>query len=173
MQWLTGFLALYGAVLSTIVAVLQFIRDRPKLRVKVNLGFLSLASDNPKPNLVISLDVQNFGYKAAQLKTACLYMPGFSFITQPTDDLPNGPPIHFQPIEGAAKMPRMIESGESVSISIPLHALVRDEWKQHREEFITILGECRDGLDNIYESEPFRIRTQLVRNQFGDDAKAT
>lgn len=81
---ITALVALYGAILSTVVAVREWRAKRPRIRVKTSMGFLDLARGNVSDAMVF-VEAANPGQKPVTLSSVGFILPfkGKVFLRQP------------------------------------------------------------------------------------------
>ena len=101
-ELLTLLLALYGAIVSTVLAIRELSRDKRRLRVTCRIAL------TPSPSggvwEFVKVNAVNIGHRPIQVKMAELRMSNGDLFTQVWSNL------------GPLPLPRKLEDGESVSV---------------------------------------------------------
>jgi len=71
---ITALVALYGAILSTVVAVREWKAKRPKIKVKTSMGFLDLGRGNLSDAMVF-VEAANPGQREVTLSSVGFILP--------------------------------------------------------------------------------------------------
>lgn len=138
----TVLVASYGAVLSTIVAAIQFRKDRPRIRVKLATGIMGM-TDGSAP-LVILVEVQNIGLRAVEVRS--IQFP-----------LPKGQTLVFPYLDCTEKLPHHLEPGRSMTAWVLAANLANALLSHGYADDLELLAECRDGVDNRYVSNSIDV----------------
>jgi len=100
---ITIVVALWGAGLSTALAIRDYFKDRPRLKVYSFVGELPVPSGKP-PRFII-LQVTNVGHRPITICDAGL-------------ELSNGSYKDYNPITGPYSLPKKLEGGDLLNIPI-------------------------------------------------------
>ena len=146
------YVAVYGAILSTILAILEVYRFRaeqrerePRIRVEIARGFMR-QGDAVGPDLIF-LDAANAGDKNVTLSFPALLLPDGKYLMTP---IPRGD-------ESNVTFPCELLPGRSCSTWREAGNLARSLRKNGYSGRIEIVGEYRDAVGNSYKSKPFNF----------------
>ena len=100
-------IAIYGAILSTILAIRQFLKSRYKIKVTCNLSFTTKPNDN-RPWWLVDIKIINTGYRPVTIKGAELLLENGESFVQIENTLGFGCV--------ATELPKKINDGDSIQI---------------------------------------------------------
>ncbi len=99
----TLLIAIYGALLSTIIAVREFTKDKRRVKVTCKYAFAFPPGSNEALEF-ISITVVNIGHRPIQIKQAGILLNNKTTITQLESKI------------GRIPLPKKLEDGESLDI---------------------------------------------------------
>jgi hypothetical protein len=137
-------IAIYGAIFSTITYVRQerAKKEEKKPRIRVKIGF-GVAIIWTKPQKAITLEAQNWGSTKVTFRSIPqLLLPDETKL------------VGIMGVWIGDTVPRTLEPGDSLTMSILISKLVEALKKEGYSEKITMIGEFTDALDNEYKSNP-------------------
>ena len=138
-ELLTLLIALYGAALSTVLAIREVKRDKPKVLVRCRMALAAA----PEYDLweFVEVCAVNTGHRSVEITAAGLSMSnGYQFI-----------PLRSK--KGPIPLPKKIDIGESVSVLIDypdVEQALREQQKVSRVVFTSAF--VRDAEGNEYKS---------------------
>jgi hypothetical protein len=146
-QVITGIVALWGAGLSTLLAVRQIRRDHYRIRVKVGPALITM-TDGAAPAAVL-FEVQNAGYRAAEIRAIYLR-------------LPHKRKFAFPRIQSDSPLPHRLEEGGRLTAWIYAGELASALSANGYKGLIAVRAECTDALDKSYFSKPMDIDIDVL-----------
>ncbi len=141
MSWtlgLIGLVAVYGAVLATYLLFAERISNRPRLTVKVNLGFLNQGSNAEKPMLILA--ASNIGKTPASLSSMGIH-------------LVDGRDFVFLKPSGDSALPHTLAPGKSTRMWIPASRVANTLKECQVTGNAKISGFFTDELERSYRSK--------------------
>jgi hypothetical protein len=115
MGW-QGWVAIYGAVLSSFLAWLQFRQSRRKLKVTCRLGTASSIISGEPENPVIEVDAVNIGHRPVEVQEMVLLTTAGGTISEGRNVYRRGALIH---------LPELLRDGEAVTAKFYLSEVTR------------------------------------------------
>lgn len=137
-EWLTAIVALYGAILSSIVFISQRMRFRRTLKVILRIGFSIVSGEAPQTILV--LEVRNPGNRAVTLTSFCY-------------ELADGQYLYIlKPLTGVT-MPYELGDSKSCSFSSPTLEASRALLEKGYAGVVKLRGIVSDGSGLTFRSK--------------------
>lgn len=121
---LTLIIALWGALLSTALAIREYVKDRPKVKLTCQAGFVvppAVTFAEPEPEEVLTITAVNVGHRQVQISGMGLSL---------SNDMLQ---IALMSINGDMPLPKLLTEGESVSIVLHMGGVIQDIEKARRE----------------------------------------
>ena len=148
MAWpITTIVAVYGAILSTISIGIhiftQLISNRPKVKVKIYIGFVADPLSGKTPP-VLFISALNPGQKVVTLSSAGLVLPDKNQLV-----LPN-------PYTNVT-LPHELLPGKSCHIWIETKEIAKVLKANGFSGKVRLVGFYRDQIDKTYKSKPYRF----------------
>jgi hypothetical protein len=135
-QMITAAVALWGAGLSTFLAVRQLLRDRRRLSVKVTWGLMDVPHE-PRSRGVVTIVAANTGHRPIEITDLFFLMPDRRSLVVPG-------------MQTSKPLPCKLEEGQSLSGQIMsldfADGIVRGEYP----EKLSVTPACRDGTGTVY-----------------------
>ena len=141
----TAAVAIYGAGLSTYVAVSARRATQRSLRVSLSMSVLA---DAPEPRTVFMLSAANSGQRVVKLVMAVIRLPDGSQFVPLQPQLGN-----FLPCE--------LHEGKSLEIPIAVEHVVQALKESGHKGRVSLRADFRDVLDTHYVSSPLRGKLDL------------
>ena len=127
---ITTLLAIWGAVISTILLIREFSKDRIKVKLTCQAGFVvppAVTFAEPEPEEVLTITAINVGHRQVQISGMGLSL---------SNDMLQ---IALMSINGDMPLPKLLTEGESVSIVLHMDGVIQDMEKARR-------GNKQDGI---------------------------
>ncbi|HYM21472.1 MAG TPA: hypothetical protein VEW28_10785 [Candidatus Kapabacteria bacterium] len=151
-QFWIALVALYAAVLSTI----SFVRDwrekkqarkdkERQLKITIKLAFIHDGNDISDP--MIFINVSNPGNRTVN-------------VNLPSILLPNGSPLILLRPRTNVQFPYDLEEGKNFDVWVPFSSIASQLRSAGFSGNVKLIGQCRDGVDNLYQGEPFTINLE-------------
>ena len=136
---LTQVLAMWGAVLSTILAIREIQKDKPRVRVSCKFATVSFPTGGSWHG--ISIDAVNTGNRPVEVQEAGLLLSDGGRLVEPYTNL--GP--------GYINLPKKLDAGESVTAFLDLSPMEKglEEANQTRRTTLTA-AYVRDAEGRIH-----------------------
>lgn len=149
-EFATATIAIYGAVLSTII----FLKEQQKLKrnVKINLTTGYITSDQGLSNFMIILEVVNPGFKTVT-------------INSPELRIYDGKKIIIPNPNGDVRFPHSLEEGKSAHVWIEIEGLQKELIQIGYPNTVKLRGAIRDQTGKqFYSKEWIKISLQEQYN---------
>jgi hypothetical protein len=141
---LTLLVALYGAVLSTVLGVRELRKGKRKVRVTCKMAL----APNPAGSDVwefVSIQAVNDGYRPVEIKMAGLLMSNGEFFTQIRSNM------------GPLPLPKKIEDGDSITVHFDYSEVERALRERSSEGVVFTKAVVRDAAGKEYASRLPRV----------------
>jgi len=132
------FIAIYGALLSTIIAIREVTKDKRRVKVTCMVALSPISSGETWE--FISVDAVNIGHRPIQIKSAGLIMSDKKFFTQLANKA------------GRNQLPKKLEDGESVTFMFDVEKIIDTLNHPDRENVKYIKACVVDAEGNKYTS---------------------
>lgn len=140
---ITTFIAIWGAFLSTIVAIRGYLKDKVKIKVQVKRGFIH---NLPEEQLFIK--AINKGRVPVLLSSYGIRLEDGNFLFSPDTTLP-------------LELPKKIEYGEACTIMLDLASFLERAYeKNYKLKYAYFM----DNLDKEYKSSSKEFKKLLESN---------
>jgi hypothetical protein len=147
---LTTIIALYGALLATILGILELYRFRveqgakkPKVKVTVTPSLISQGQE-VSPAL-LTLEAANTGQVSV------------TFRSIPSLVLPNGKKLILVSADRDFDFPHTLTPGNSCSVWSEMNKIARELSKNGMSGQVGVVGEFTDSVGNYFRSKPFQF----------------
>lgn len=148
-DWIALLLGIYGAILSTVLAVRETRRDHRKVKVTCSLGILTGFRFEPIEAIMIT--VVNVGHRPVEITSAGFNLTDKRIMVVMDDIAPN----HQQPL------PKMIADGESVTVHKYKDSIsggLEEHWRRAGNSDLKITGAyVRDSTGRTYRAKAPRL----------------
>ena len=150
---ITAVAAVWGAVLSSVLAIREVRRDRPRLRVFCSFAALQAA---PGPWRGIEIKAVNTGERAVAVEEAGLRLSDGSKVIEPYNKL------------GLVSLPKRLEEGDSVSVYLDMSAVEDGVREAYDDSGARLAGVyVRDAEGRRYTGRtPVALLPQLSQRRF-------
>lgn len=149
-DWVVGLLALYGAVASTILGILQIGRERRRdaIQIRAELDFAAIGGGDDWLGVVMAR-AKNVGLREVELRTAQFILSGDRA---------------YQPAE-LRELPKTLKPTQSVDAWISNHDLseiIKHQWKETGKKARLEGATFKDGTGTRYRARvPRKLRKYL------------
>lgn len=133
-QIVTAFVAVYGAILSTLNALASRREKRRTARAEIKMGFLVMGNVLGRSQIFIS--VSNPGYQPIVITSACIELPDGSNIVMPSSQGTQLLPYKLHPSEGATFW------ADAQNVALSLREKGRSGTLRIRAYFSDAVGNC-------------------------------
>ena len=140
-QIATILIAVYGAFLSTILAIYKISSDRKRLKVNLDLAVISDSIN--KPQNVLSLSCANIGKRPITIQSYGIEMPNknnFFFINECPD-----------------KLPKTLSDGEGCTLCGNLQGITKVLIETGYNGTVEVFGFFKDTSGNKYKGNKFKF----------------
>lgn len=139
-DWITPALAIWGALLSTMLAIREFSKDRKRIVVKSSTGALQSGRMHGRNKEIFTIRAINTGYRPVQITAAGFVLSNSSEMQCPMD------------VAGNYPLPKVISDGESVTVTCYLDSLQKSiEEGRKKDPMLTIKYVfVRDAENKVY-----------------------
>jgi hypothetical protein len=145
---LTDWIAAYGALLSTILAVLGgvrwFLEKRPRIQVTSKLGFMTAPGQSGTSDYLIYFEAANIGERPVTLSIPYLR-------------LPDGRNLWMPKVQRLVPFPHDLLPGKKCMVWEELRGLARGLSEEGFSGEIMVVCMFDDAVGNSYKSKPIRI----------------
>ena len=141
--------ALYGAVLSTIIAVLEWKWRRPDIRVEVTEGRVQLSLDAWSDHGIV-IEARNHGHKAVTLSMVGFILPGGErwLMTRPLVNV---------------SLPYELLPEKRCPVWIAARELASDLESMRFPDKVSLIGYCDDEVGRRHKSKPTIFDTETAK----------
>jgi hypothetical protein len=140
---LTALIALYGAGLSTLIALREWKARRPDVHVGLSMGTFDACPGNPTDTMVF-LVAANAGTKAATLAWMGFVLPNRSRLTLTDPD-------------SNATFPHKLMPEESCQVWIEATRLAEHLKSDGFSDSVKLIGFYKNVVGRVYKSKPFEF----------------
>jgi hypothetical protein len=141
-QILTAIVAIYGAILSTMIFTSRRREKQRRLKVNFSNGFLTYAHNLSKAMLFIT--ISNPGNRDVTINV-------------PSISLPDGKPLVFPNPQSNVSFPYKLEEGTECKIWTEIKDLARQLKENWYYGIIRLKAKVEDGSGQIYKSKDWKI----------------
>lgn len=134
----TLIVAVYGALLSTVIAIRELTKDKRRVKVTCNVSLVPLSSDETWE--FISIDVVNIGHRPIQISSAGIIMSDGNYYTQLSSKLGKNP------------LPKKLEDGESFTIMFDVDKIIEVLKHSNRQNVKYTKAFVSDAEGNKYKA---------------------
>lgn len=147
MKWteiLTSILALYGALLSSLVFWKEHEKSKRKLKITMKHGFLTYGNGGTSDNHLM-LEASNDGHKPVTISSVSI-------------ELPNNRKLAFANPEGTHKLPHELTEGKSITTWYPLKHLETNLIESGFSKDVYVKATFTDQTGKNHKSKKFKIK---------------
>jgi hypothetical protein len=144
-DWVTFAIASYGALLSTVVALQAFLKERRTLKLRLRTTRYTYPFGDVGPPM-LSIEVVNSGHRilvadAPQLMVASDPQRVLAMMTA----------------DGLADFPKRLEDGEMATVRIGYRDIANTLTRGGHSGTVRLLAICKDSTGRLYKSKPWKI----------------